>query len=184
MSRVGKVPVKIGQGVKVAVDGRTVKFEGPKGKLQHTLAEGIGAKVDKDTLVVTVDPSKLSKTGKGLFGVTRTTLANLAKGVAQGFTKELDIVGVGFRAAVKGDVLSLTIGFSHQVDFKLPAGVQAKVDNNTHITVTGADKQLVGMAAAKIRGFRPPEPYQGKGIRYTNEHIIRKEGKDAGTAGK
>lgn len=185
MSRVGKVPVKLGQGVKVAVDGRTVKVEGPKGKLSHVLAEGVTAKVEKDTLNVGLDTSTLqgreAKKVRALQGVTRTVLNNMVKGVSAGFQEDLDIVGVGFRAAVKGNVLSLTIGYSHGVDYKLPEGITAKVDNNTHIVLNGADKILLGMTAAKIRGFRPPEPYQGKGIKYTDEHIIRKVGKAAAT---
>jgi large subunit ribosomal protein L6 len=103
----------------------------------------------------------------------------MVTGVSQGFTRELDIVGVGYRAAVKGNVIALTVGYSHQVDFKLPEGVQGKVDANTHIVLTGTDKMILGLTADKLRGVRPPEPYQGKGIRYTNEHIIRKAGKAA-----
>ena len=124
---------------------------------------------------------KRSRTMRLLFMVlTRTLINNMVHGAHVGFTKELDIVGVGYRAAVKGTTLTMTLGYSHPVDFDLPAGITAKVENNTHIVVTGADKNLVGMVAAKIRSFKEPEPYQGKGIKYVDEHIIRKQGKAAG----
>lgn len=178
MSRIGKMPVKISQGVKVEIKDGLVKVEGPKGKLNHRLPEGVSAKVDAGAIVVTRDDKVLN--ASALHGLTRTLIHNMVHGVSTGFTKELDIVGVGYRASTKGQVLSMTLGYSHPVDYTLPAGVTAKVDGNTHVTVTGADKELVGLVAAKIRGFKKPEPYQGKGVRYTNEKIIRKEGKAAG----
>lgn len=179
MSRVGKQPVKISQGVKVAITGDLVKVEGPKGKLSHKLPRGVTAKVDKDSVIVERHEN-LTPKAAALHGLTRTLIWNMVHGAATGFSKELDVVGVGYRAATKGQTLTLNVGFSHQIDYELPAGITAKVDANTHITVSGADKMLVGMVAAKIRGFKPPEPYQGKGIKYTNEHIIRKQGKAAG----
>ena len=178
MSRVGKTPVNILQGVKVEVKDGLVKVEGPKGKLSHTLPKGVFAKVEGGQLIVTPD-TKVPNSG-ALHGLTRTLIHNMVHGVHTGFTKELDVVGVGYRAATKGNTLTLTVGYSHQIDYQLPVGVTAKVENNTHLVVSGADKVLVGMVAAKIRSFRKPEPYQGKGIKYTNEHIIRKQGKAAG----
>lgn len=179
MSRVGKTPVKILQGVKVDIKEGLVKVEGPKGKLSHKLPRGVLAKIDNGSVIVTRD-EKASGKAAALHGLTRTLIHNMVHGAHTGFTKELDIVGVGYRAAVKGQVLSMTLGYSHPVDYELPAGITAKVEGNTHLVVTGADKMLVGMVAAKIRSFKEPEPYQGKGIKYTNEHIIRKQGKAAG----
>ena len=178
MSRVGKVPVKILQGVKVDVKDGVVKVEGPKGKLSHQLARGVSAKVENGAILLVRDESA-SEAGS-LHGLTRTLIHNMVHGVHSGFTKELDIVGVGYRAAVKGSTLSLTLGYSHPVDYEMPAGISVKVENNTHIVLSGADKMLVGLVAAKIRAFKEPEPYQGKGIKYMNEHIIRKQGKAAG----
>ena len=179
MSRVGKMPVKILQGVKVEIKDGMVKVEGPKGKLSHELPRGVIAKVDAGSIVVTRDEAA-SNQAAALHGLTRTLIHNMVHGAHTGFTKELDIVGVGYRAAVKGTTLSMTLGYSHPVDYVLPTGISAKVENNTHIVLTGADKMLVGMVAAKIRSFKEPEPYQGKGIKYSDEHIIRKQGKAAG----
>jgi len=179
MSRVGKAPIKIAQGVKIDLKPGLIKVEGPKGKLSFDLPAGV---------LVTVEGQEV-KIARGdalnagaLQGVVRTQIHNMVTGVSQGFTKELDIVGVGYRASTKGNVLSMTVGYSHPVDFKLPEGIQAKVENNTHVVLTGCDKMLIGLTADKIRGVKPPEPYQGKGIRYTNEHIIRKAGKAAAGA--
>jgi large subunit ribosomal protein L6 len=179
MSRVGKLPIKISSGVKVAIADGVVKVEGPKGKLSYKLARGVSAKIEKDQILVEKQP-ELSVKAAALWGLTRTLIHNMVHGVSTGFTKELDIVGVGFRATTKGQILTLNVGYSHQIDYAVPVGVTAKVDGNTHVTISGADKMLVGEVAAKVRGFRPPEPYQGKGIKYTNEHIIRKQGKAAG----
>ncbi len=179
MSRVGKVPVKVAQGVKVDIKDGIVKVEGPKGKLSHALPRGVAAKVDNGQVLVTRD-EKIAANAAALHGLTRTLIYNMVHGASVGFTKELDIVGVGYRAAVKGQTLTLTLGYSHPIDYVVPAGITAKVENNTRVVVTGADKTLVGMVAAKIRSFKEPEPYQGKGIKYVNEHIIRKQGKAAG----
>jgi large subunit ribosomal protein L6 len=179
MSRVGKVPIKLPQGVKVEVKDSTVKVEGPKGKLSHQLPRGVSAKVEAGQVLIARD-EKLANNASALQGLTRTLIHNMVHGVSTGFTRELDIVGVGYRAAVKGQVLSMTLGYSHPVDYTLPQGISAKVDGNTHVTLTGHDKVLLGMVASKIRSFKKPEPYQGKGVKYTNEHIIRKQGKAAG----
>ncbi len=178
MSRVGKVPVKLPQGVKVEIKGDLIKVEGPKGKLQHQVARGVSAKVESGAILVAADVN-YPKSG-ALHGLTRTLISNMVHGVATGFTKELDIVGVGYRAAVKGNTLSMTLGYSHPVDYELPTGISAKVEGNTRVVVSGSDKMLVGLVAAKIRSFKEPEPYQGKGVKYVDEHIIRKQGKAAG----
>lgn len=177
MSRIGKSPVKISQGAKVELKGQLLKVEGPKGKLSFDLPAGVILKVDAQEIKVLRDES--NPKSASLHGVIRTQVQNMMTGVTQGFTRELDIVGVGYRAATKGNVLSLTVGYSHPVDFKLPEGIQAKVENNTHLVLTGSDKMLLGLTADKIRGIKAPEPYQGKGIRYTNEKIIKKAGKAA-----
>jgi large subunit ribosomal protein L6 len=178
MSRVGKMPVKVLPGVKVEVKGGLVKVEGPKGKLSYEAPAGVLVKVDSGAVIVSQQEG-LGSAG-ALQGLARTLIHNMVHGVSSGFSKELDIVGVGYRAAVKGQVLTLNVGFSHQIEYELPQGISAKVENNTHVVVTGADKMMVGLVAAKIRSFKKPEPYQGKGIKYTNEHIIRKQGKAAG----
>jgi large subunit ribosomal protein L6 len=179
MSRVGKTPVKILQGVKVEIKDGVVKVDGPKGKLTHRLARGVNAKVESGAIMINREDGIVTN-ASALHGLTRTLIHNMVHGAHTGFTNELDIVGVGYRAAIKGQILSMTLGYSHPVDYQLPVGITAKVENNTHIVVTGADKMLVGMVAAKIRSFKEPEPYQGKGVKYTDEHIIRKQGKAAG----
>jgi len=179
MSRVGKAPIKVPAGVRVNVQGKTVRVEGPKGKMSMSLPKGVSVKVENDFAKVEVTEPDY-KRARAYQGVSRTTLSNLVHGCHEGFTKEMDIVGVGYRAAVQGKTLVLTLGFSHPINFELPEGITAKVDKNTHLTLNGFDKVLLGRTAAKIRAFRPPEPYQGKGVRYTNERLIRKQGKAAG----
>jgi large subunit ribosomal protein L6 len=179
MSRVGKAPIKIHSGVKVEIKDSVIKVEGPKGKLSHQIPRGVEAKVANGEVLITRNDAIVNN-ASALHGLTRTLVHNMVHGVHTGFTRELDIVGVGYRAAMKGSTLSMTVGYSHPVDFVLPAGVTAKVENNTHVVLNGADKMLVGMVAAKIRSFKKPEPYQGKGIKYSDEHIIRKQGKAAG----
>ena len=184
MSRIGKAPIKLPQGVKVEIKGGLVKVEGPKGKLQHVLSEDVELKLEAG--VITVSPKgkgSAAKVNTALQGVTRAVIGNMVQGVHAGYNRELDIVGVGYKAAVKGTTLSMTLGFSHPIEFPLPAGISAKVENNTHIVLTGADKVLIGMVASQIRKFKKPEPYQGKGVRYTNEHIVKKQGKAAAGAG-
>ena len=181
MSRIGKQTIKIPTGVKVSSKDGTFNFEGPKGKLSQKLPKGVSAKVDGDHIVVSRDESV--EGAPALHGLIRTLLANCVHGVHSGFTKGLEINGVGYRAAVQGQALNLTLGFSHPVSFTLPAGITAKVDANTKISITGADKQVVGSVASQIRGLKPVEPYQGKGIRYAGEFVRRKAGKAAGAAG-
>jgi large subunit ribosomal protein L6 len=179
MSRVGKAPVKILQGVKVDIKDTVIKVEGPKGKLSQTLPRGVLVKIQDGSIIVSPDETVASN-ARALQGLMRTLIHNMVHGVHTGFSKELDIVGVGYRASMKGNVLNMTLGFSHPIEYELPQGITGKVDGNTHVTVTGSDKILVGMVAAKIRSFKEPEPYQGKGVKYSNEHIIRKQGKAAG----
>lgn len=181
MSRIGKQPIKILAGVKVAIRGNVVSFEGPKGKLSHTVPHGVIAKVEGDHLNVTRDDSV--ENAAALHGLTRTILANCMHGTHAGFSKGLEINGVGYRAAVQGQSLNLTLGFSHPVVFTLPVGITAKVDANTKVTISGADRHLVGLVSAQVRGLKPVEPYQGKGIRYAGEVVKRKAGKAAGAAG-
>jgi len=178
MSRVGKLPVKVDPSVKVQILNNQITVQGKGGKLSTEIPEGILVESSSDEIVVT--PAKnLSSKRRGLWGTTRATIQNMVHGVNQGFKKELDIVGVGYRAAVKGKVLNLNLGFSHPVDFPIPEGIEIQA-KGTHITVSGADRVLVGQTAAKIRAYREPEPYQGKGVKYSDERIIRKQGKAAG----
>jgi large subunit ribosomal protein L6 len=181
MSRIGKQAIKIPAGVKVASKDNVFNFEGPKGKLSHKVPNGVKAKVEGDHLVVTRDDSV--EGAAALHGLTRTLLANCVHGVHSGYSKGLEINGVGYRAAVQGQALNLTLGFSHPVVYNLPTGISAKVDANTKIMLAGADKQLLGTVAAQIKALKPVEPYQGKGIRYAGEFVRRKAGKAAGAAG-
>jgi large subunit ribosomal protein L6 len=176
MSRVGRMPVKIPEKVKVSVDGNLVKIEGPKGKMSLPFNPIVQVQVDKGE--VKVSRPDESREAKGLHGLTRTLLKNAVEGVVKGYARGLEISGVGFKAEVKGKDIHFTLGFSHPVVFKLPEGVTAEVDaKQTKLTVKGVDKHLLGLTAAKIRALRPPEPYKGKGIKYANETIRRKEGK-------
>jgi large subunit ribosomal protein L6 len=175
MSRIGKRPVSIPGGVTAAVDGQEVKIKGPKGELKHVLVDAILAKIDKDNIEIAMRED--TREARAMWGMSRTLVANLVTGVTEGFEKKLEIAGVGYRAAVKGSNLELQLGFSHDVAFAIPDGIQVKCPKPTEIVVTGIDKQKVGQAAAEIRRFRPPEPYKGKGVRYADEFIFRKEGK-------
>ncbi len=175
MSRIGKKPVAIPAGVTVSVVGNTVSAKGSKGELSIDTHRLMDVNVDGDNITVNrIDESRKSRS---LHGLTRTLLANLVTGVSSGYSKELKIQGVGYRADVKGDVLNMSLGFSHPVNFKLPAGVSAKIVDKTTIRLEGISKQLVGQTAAEIRSIRPPEPYGGKGVRYSDEIVKRKEGK-------
>jgi large subunit ribosomal protein L6 len=176
MSRVGKMPVKVPEKVKVSVDGNVVKVEGPKGKMSFPFNPTVKVAVDKGEVKVTrPDESRLAK---GLHGLTRTLVKNAVEGVVKGYERTLEISGVGFKAEVKGKDVNFTLGFSHPVVFRLPDGVTAEVDaKQTKLTVKGVDKHLLGLTAAKIRALRPPEPYKGKGIKYAEEIVRRKEGK-------
>jgi len=178
MSRIGKQPVTIPSNVTATVAGQEVKMKGPKGELSFMVPDQI--KVEKTDAGVEVTPAEETKLASGMWGMSRTMVANLLSGVTEGYSRTLEIQGIGFRAAMKGkDQLQLNIGFSHDVVHKIPAGVEVKVSGAKQeiITVLGIDKQLVGQVAANIRASRPPEPYQGKGIRYQGEYIFRKEGK-------
>jgi large subunit ribosomal protein L6 len=178
MSRIGKKPVPVPSSVTATISGQTVKFKGPKGELEFTLPDKVRAEQgDGEIIVKPVDDSKQAR---AMWGMSRTTLANLVQGVTEGYSHTLEIHGVGFRAQLKGkDEIQLTVGFSHDIVHKIPPGVDVKVGGARQeiITVSGIDKQLVGQVAAEIRSYRPPEPYQGKGIRYQGEYVFRKEGK-------
>jgi large subunit ribosomal protein L6 len=173
MSRVGKSPVQVPAGVKVTLDGRTVHAEGPKGKLSYTVHDRIS--VAKEGDVVTLSRGSESKLDKALHGTSRAMVFNVIHGVSKGWVKELEIRGVGYRGEQKGKSLNLVLGFSHPVVYNPPAGINLKMDGNVKIVVEGVDRQLVGQVAATLRGFRPPEPYKGKGVRYANEVVIQKE---------
>jgi large subunit ribosomal protein L6 len=178
MSRIGRNPVVVPAGVTATIDGQTVKMKGPKGELSFTCPEEI--EVKKGVTGIEVKPREETKKGHSMWGMARTQILNLADGVTKGYSHTLEIHGVGFRAALKGkDSLQLQIGFSHDVIHSIPPGVEVKVAGAKQeiITVSGIDKQKVGQVAAEIRASRPPEPYQGKGIRYRGEYIHRKEGK-------
>lgn len=181
MSRIGKLPVTIPAGVKVALDANALWLEGPKGKLQTALPGGLDVKVEGNLL--RVERQSEDRRVRALHGLTRKLIANMTQGVSQGFTRVLDINGVGYRAEVKGQEIHMTLGYSHPVVFPLPAGVSASVERQVIITLSGADRQVLGESAAKIRSLRPPEPYKGKGIKYREEVIKRKAGKAVGSAG-
>jgi len=175
MSRIGKQPVLIPAKVKVEIKGAKVLVEGPKGKLQQSIPARVTATVEKDSIVISRQGDDAE--AKALHGLTRALINNMVKGVSEGYVKKLEIHGVGFKAAVKGKQLDLALGFSHPVLFDIPDQIKITVDENTKLTVEGPDKQVVGQVAAEIRGYYPPEPYKGKGVRYVGEHIVRKEGK-------
>jgi large subunit ribosomal protein L6 len=175
MSRIGKKAVTVPNGVTATVNGQEVAVKGPKGELKHVLAEAIVAKLDKGRIEVTMRED--TKEARAMWGMTRTMVANLMSGVTEGFTKKLEITGVGYRAAVQGSNLQLQLGYSHDVSFPIPKGIQVVCPKPTEIVITGIDKQKVGQVAAEIRQFRPPEPYKGKGVKYAGEYIHRKEGK-------
>ena len=181
MSRIGKLPVTIPTGVKVAIDSNALRLEGPKGKLQTEIPTGVDVKVEGN--VLHVERQAEDRKVRALHGLTRKLIANMALGVSQGFTRVLDINGVGYRAEVKGQELHMTLGYSHPVVFELPVGVSAAIERQVIITLSGADRQVLGETAAKIRSLRPPEPYKGKGIKYREEVIKRKAGKAVGSAG-
>jgi large subunit ribosomal protein L6 len=175
MSRVGKHPVQVPSGVSVEIVNRILKAKGKLGELSLRLSEEVEAKLEDGKVVVT--PRSDSKRARTLWGTTRALVNNMVAGVSTGFSKTLEINGVGYRAQVQGKNLQLQLGFSHDVVYPIPAGVTIKCDKPTQITVSGADRQRVGQVAAEIRAFRKPEPYKGKGIKYDKERILRKEGK-------
>jgi large subunit ribosomal protein L6 len=175
MSRIGKKSIAIPKGVTVTLDGQTVSVKGPKGERTWTVAEEIEIRQEGDELSLT--PRSDTPRARAMWGLSRTLVDNMVTGVTTGFDKTLELVGVGYRAAMKGSQLSLQLGFSHDVDIEPPAGVTFAVPKQTEIKISGADKQAVGQIAAVIRKLRPPEPYKGKGVRYAGEKVRRKEGK-------
>ncbi|MEO1397977.1 MAG: 50S ribosomal protein L6 [Pseudomonadota bacterium] len=175
MSRIGKKPVTVPEGVTASLDGQTVTAKGPKGELSFVVNEQVLVKMEDGA--VTVNPANNTKTARSFWGISRTMIENIFTGVKDGFTKTLEINGVGYRAAMQGSNLQLSLGFSHEVVYTPPEGVSIQCTKPTEIVITGHDKQVVGQVAAEIRSYRPPEPYKGKGVKYSDETIFRKEGK-------
>lgn len=174
MSRIGKKPIGIPDKVEVKISGSTVEVKGPKGALSYTFHKAV--KVEKADKALNVTPVEKTTEGKALWGMSRTLLGNMVTGVTTGFVKSLEFNGVGYKAAVSGSTLTLNLGYSHAIDYKLPEGVKAVVNKNV-IEFHGCDKELVGFVAAQVRSYREPEPYKGKGLKYVDEKIIRKAGK-------
>ena len=185
MSRIGKKPIQIPQGVEVTIDGLNVKVKGPKGQLELTLNSKVGAERKKDeelgdVVVVSInDESEPSE--RALWGLSQRLITNLVIGTTEGYQKQLEFIGVGYKVSVSGNIVKMDVGFSHEINYELPEGVEAKAEKNI-LTISGIDKQMVGEAAAQIRRFRKPEPYKGKGIRYVGEVVRRKAGKAAKAA--
>jgi large subunit ribosomal protein L6 len=175
MSRIGKKAVPVPSGVQANVQGQTVSIKGPKGTLSVVLHDDVSAKLDGGG--IKLDPRAETKRARAQWGTSRTLVANLITGVTKGYEERLEITGVGYRAAVQGKVLNLQVGFSHDIAFPIPDGITIATPRPVEIVITGTDKQKVGQAAAEIRGYQPPEPYKGKGVRYAGEYIFRKEGK-------
>lgn len=181
MSRIGRAPIPVPANVKVALAGTTIEVEGPKGKLSLNFREEISVRQDQDSKQLIVERKDDERMSRALHGLTRTLIANMVKGVTEGYTKKLEIVGVGYQAQLKGaGTVGLQVGYANQVIMKAPEGVTVTVTDPTHLTITGADKQAVGEFAARVRKVRPPEPYKGKGIRYEGEVVRRKAGKAFG----
>ncbi len=175
MSRIGKIPITVPSGVKVEKNGNSVKVQGPKGTLERTFPEGINIAIDGQSLSVSPDGDGTKVAA--LYGLTRSLLANMVKGVSDGFERTMEINGVGYRVAVQGRKLNFSLGYSHPVEFVLPEGMTAEVDKQTVLTLKGIDKEEIGSVASRIRSLRSPEPYKGKGVKYDEEIIIRKAGK-------
>ncbi len=175
MSRVAKMPVVLPKAVEITANGQQVTVKGPRGTLSHTIHDLV--ELVRDDGALTFSPRDESQAANALAGTTRAVVNNLVLGVSEGFERKLELVGVGYRAQAKGKVLNLTLGFSHPVDYTLPEGVTAETPSQTEILVKGCDKQKVGQVAAEIRAYRPPEPYKGKGVRYSDEVVVRKEAK-------
>lgn len=177
MSRKGKIPIAIPKGVEVKIAEKQISVKGPKGALKHELVPEIKVHIEND--LIHVELNEAHSNAGNFYGLYRTIIDNMVIGTSQGFEKKLEMIGVGYRAAVQGNALDLQVGLSHPTKLLIPEGVQVRVDKNTSIVITGADKQVIGQFAATIRSTRPPEPYQGKGIRYANEFVRRKAGKAA-----
>ena len=175
MSRIGKKPVLIPEGVTASVEGQTVTAKGPKGELEFVVNKEVLVKMEEGA--ISVDPRDQSKEARSKWGMSRTMVSNIMEGVKDGFEKKLEINGVGYRAAMQGKDVQLSLGFSHEVVYKVPDGVTVACTKPTELVVSGIDKQKVGQVAAEIRSYRPPEPYKGKGVKYADETIFRKEGK-------
>jgi len=175
MSRIGKQPIVVPPKVKVEIKGQQVFVEGPKGKLNLQLPGRTTLKVEGDQVVLS-RPSDDAQ-AKALHGLSRALVNNMVKGVSEGFVKKLEIQGVGFKAAVQGKVVNLSLGYSHPINYMIPDQIKVTVEENTKVTIEGPDKQVVGLVASELRGYYPPEPYKGKGVRYVGEHVQRKEGK-------
>lgn len=175
MSRIGKLPINIPEKVKAEVSGNTVRVEGPKGKLERSFDSSVNITLEDG--VIRVAPATGSRLAKAMFGTARSIINNMVQGVQTGYLKELELVGVGFKAAVNGPVINLALGYSHPINHPIPAGVSVTVTDNTKIKVEGADKQAVGAFAAEVKSYYPVEPYKGKGVRITGEFVRRKEGK-------
>ena len=178
MSRIGKKPIPIPAGVKVHVNDGSVSAEGPKGKLSQPVPSGLSAAIDAN--ILTISRASDDRRARALHGLTRALVANMVSGVKDGFERKLDIVGIGYRAQMQGKVIQLALCYSHPVLFPLPEGITAEIDRQTAITLRGADKALLGETAAKLRALRKPDPYKGKGIKYSDEVVRRKVGKKAG----
>jgi large subunit ribosomal protein L6 len=175
MSRIAKNPIELPSGVEVKISGQSVTVKGGKGALDHDVHSSV--KIVQEDKVLTFAPKDGSKTANALAGTTRALINNMVTGVSQGFEKKLQLVGVGYRAQAQGNKLNLTLGFSHPVDYSVPEGITVETPSQTEIVVKGVDKQVVGQVAAEIRSYRPPEPYKGKGVKYADEVIVRKEAK-------
>lgn len=175
MSRIASSPISIPKGVEVKIDGQVVTVKGPKGSMDIDAHALVGVAQDEGTLTTT--PKTENKQAWAMAGTFRALINNMVTGVSQGFDKKLQLVGVGYRAQSKGKVLNLTLGFSHPIDYPVPDGIEISTPSATEIIVSGCDKQRVGQVAAEIRAYRPPEPYKGKGVRYSDEHVVRKEAK-------
>ena len=175
MSRIGKKPVTVPDGVEVTLNGQNVAVKGPKGELSVTLSDKVS--VAKDDAGITVAPVDKSIKARSFWGLSRSLVENIVVGVSAGFDRKLVLQGVGYRAQVQGQTLKLALGFSHDVDFSVPEGITVECPSQTEIVISGTDKQKVGQVASEIRAYRPPEPYKGKGVRYEGEYVFRKEGK-------
>ncbi len=175
MSRVGRQPISIPSGVQITLSGRQISVKGTKGQLNWEVPEPITVKQESNNLVI--ERPDDDRKNRALHGTSRALIANMVRGVSEGFERKLEINGVGYRASAQGAMLNLELGYSHPIQYQLPQGITAEVEKNVQITLRGIDKQLLGEVAAKVRSFRPPEPYKGKGIKYVEEHIRRKVGK-------
>jgi len=175
MSRIGKKPVPVPSGVEVTISGQTVSAKGSKGTLGVVLSDYVTVSQSDDGITVT--PINKTQTARSFWGLSRTLVSNLVTGVSEGFSSKLELQGVGYRAQMQGNSLKMTLGFSHDVIFDIPEGINIETPSQTEVVVSGIDKQVVGQVAAKIRSYRPPEPYKGKGVRYAGEYVFRKEGK-------